>query len=147
LLPGATNTDFFSKAGAEGTRAHQQAQHTDPAKVAKDGYDALMKGREKVVSGFMNKAQVAMSHVLPDDLITGTMRKQMERPVEPKPEREPENLDQSLLVTAIAVGFVAATTLLWAFGAMDRTWSKDAESIRRKTKSAGKSLFDSLSLN
>ncbi|GAB3893207.1 hypothetical protein GCM10028803_07090 [Larkinella knui] len=147
LLPGATNTDFFNKAGAEGTRAHQQAQQTDPAKVAKDGYDALMKGKEKIVSGFMNKAQVAMSHVLPDELIAGSMRKQMERPGESKPERESEDQDQSLLITAIAVGFVAATTLLWAFGAMDHSWKKEASSVRRKTRLAGKSLFDSLSLN
>lgn len=145
LLPGATNTGFFSKAGAEGTRSHQQAQHTDPTKVAKDGYDALMKGKDKVVSGLMNKAQVAVSHVLPDELVAGTVRKQMERPAESSSEHDDQ--EHKLLITAIAVGFVAATTLLWALGGMDRNWSKDAEAVRRKAKLGGKSLLDSLSLN
>ncbi|GAB3334427.1 hypothetical protein GCM10027299_42630 [Larkinella ripae] len=147
LLPGATNTDFFTKAGAEGTRAHQSAQETDPAKVARDGYEALMQGKEKVVSGFMNKAQVALSHVLPDELITGSMRKQMERPDQSKPQHESENRDTTLIVTAIAVGVVAATTLLWALGGMDRNWHKGADQIGRRARSGGKSLLDSLSLN
>lgn len=141
LLPGATNTDFFSKAGAKGTRAHQQAQQTDAAQVARDGYNALMKGKEKVVSGFMNKAQVTMSHVLPDEYVTGSVRKQMERPDESGEQ------DHSALITAIAVGVVAATTLLWAFGAMESGWKSDATRFRRKAKSTGESLLSKLSLN
>ncbi|MFC5409027.1 SDR family NAD(P)-dependent oxidoreductase [Larkinella bovis] len=147
LLPGATNTDFFAKAGAEGTRSHQMAQDTDPAKVARDGYEALMKGKEKVVSGLMNKAQVAMSHVLPDELVTGSVRKQMERPEDSKREHGLDEKQQAILTTALAVGFVAVTTLLWAFGGMDRNWRKDTSQLRRKAQSTGKSLLDNLSLN
>jgi hypothetical protein len=80
LMPGATNTDFFNKAGAEGTRAHKQAQSTDAATVARDGYDALMSGKDKIVSGVMNKAQVAMAHVMPDQMVAANVRKLMERP-------------------------------------------------------------------
>ena len=50
LLPGATNTDFFNRAGSVGTRAHEQAMKTDAAGVARDGYEALMSGKDKVVS-------------------------------------------------------------------------------------------------
>ncbi|MGA0558777.1 SDR family NAD(P)-dependent oxidoreductase [Larkinella sp. VNQ87] len=142
LLPGATNTDFFAKAGAEGTRVHQMAQQTEAEKVARDGYEALMKGKEKIISGLMNKAQVAMSHLLPDEMVAGSMRKMLERPVESKSES-----DQTQLITAIAVSVVAVTTLLWAFGTIDRTWKPDAGAFRRKARSTGKSLLDSLSMN
>ena len=40
-----------------------------PADVAKDGYDALMKGEGMVISGIKNKIQVAISNVLPDDMV------------------------------------------------------------------------------
>ena len=38
----------------------------DPADVAKDGFDALMRGDDKVVSGFSNKVNVAMSNMMTD---------------------------------------------------------------------------------
>ncbi len=57
----------------------------DPAKVAKDGYDALMSGDDKVVSGFKNKAQVAMANVVPDTLLADQMKKQSE-PVDKEKE-------------------------------------------------------------
>lgn len=68
LLPGATNTDFFNKAGMQDSKIVQdKSELSDPADVARDGYAALMAGEDKVVSGFKNKVQVAMSNVLPDE--------------------------------------------------------------------------------
>jgi len=43
LLPNATDTDFFRKAGMEHTKAAQE-KSDDPAVVAEIGYDALMNG-------------------------------------------------------------------------------------------------------
>jgi len=37
-----------------------------------------MKGDDKVVSGFKNKAQVAMANVTPDTLLANQMKKQSE---------------------------------------------------------------------
>src|SRR5438045_2882130 len=51
LQPGVTDTDFFYKAGEDGTTHYQEMELSDPAKVAADGYRALMKGKDKVVSG------------------------------------------------------------------------------------------------
>jgi short-subunit dehydrogenase len=51
---------------------------SDPAKVAKDGYDALMKGDDKIVSGFKNKAMVASSNVMPDTTVAAQMEKMQE---------------------------------------------------------------------
>lgn len=79
LLPGVTDTDFFNKADMEASKAIQDKDDmADPADVAKDGYEALMSGKDKVVSGFKNKIQVAMSNVMPDTVLTEQMKKQQE---------------------------------------------------------------------
>ncbi|MFP5369191.1 MAG: SDR family NAD(P)-dependent oxidoreductase, partial [Actinomycetes bacterium] len=49
LMPGPTDTDFFARAGMEDTRVGSGAKD-DPADVARDGFEALMKGEAKVVS-------------------------------------------------------------------------------------------------
>ncbi len=57
LQPGATDTDFFNKAGAQDSKiVEKKSKLSDPADVAKDGYKALMSRDDKVVSGFKNKA-------------------------------------------------------------------------------------------
>jgi short-subunit dehydrogenase len=82
LLPGATDTDFFRKADMESSKVVQdESKLSDPADVAKDGYEALMAGKDMVVSGFKNKMQVAMSGISPDEKNAEKMAKQQE-PVE-----------------------------------------------------------------
>lgn len=67
LLPGVTDTDFFNKADMNDSKAVQDKDAmAEPADVAKDGYDALMRGDDMVVSGFSNKIQVAMGAITPD---------------------------------------------------------------------------------
>ncbi|MBS1664577.1 MAG: SDR family oxidoreductase [Bacteroidetes bacterium] len=83
LLPGATDTDFFHKAGMEQSKVVQAGQLADPAEVAKDGYNALMSGDDMVVSGFKNKVQVGMSNILPDSTVADRLKKQQE-PVDKK---------------------------------------------------------------
>ena len=79
LQPGVTDTDFFNKAGAQNSKlAEDKSSMADPADVAKDAYEALMKGKDKVVSGIKNKVQVAMSNVMPDTLLAEQMKKQSE---------------------------------------------------------------------
>jgi short-subunit dehydrogenase len=64
LMPGATDTEFFARAGMLDTKVGQQ-EKADPAKVAKDGWDALMEGKGHIVSGLGNKLQVASAGVVP----------------------------------------------------------------------------------
>lgn len=79
LQPGATDTDFFNKAEMQESKAVQdKSKLSDPAKVAKDGYEALMSGDDKVISGFKNKVQVAMSNLMPESAVAGQMYKQQE---------------------------------------------------------------------
>jgi short-subunit dehydrogenase len=82
LQPGATDTDFFNKAEMQESKI-LDTKLSDPAKVAKDGYEALMKGDDKIVSGFKNKAMVSMSNVMPDTMVAEQMN-QMQKPREDK---------------------------------------------------------------
>ncbi len=68
LMPGATDTDFFHKAGAEISKVYGQSTLADPAGVARDGYAALMSGRSSIVSGLLNKVQAAVADVAPHTL-------------------------------------------------------------------------------
>jgi short-subunit dehydrogenase len=85
LLPGATDTDFFNKADMEESKIVQEGKLGDAAEVAKDGYEALMAGKDMVISGFKNKVQIAMSNMIPDSMATENMRKNQE-PVNKKNE-------------------------------------------------------------
>ena len=81
LLPGVTDTQFFKRADMEDTAAGKQAAQgdaADPAKVAKDGYEALLEGDTQIVSGFMNKVQTMFADILPDDLVAQMHRKMAE---------------------------------------------------------------------
>lgn len=81
LMPGVTDTNFFDRADMENTKAGQSGSKADPAKVAKDGYDALLAGDAHVVSGFMNKVQDVMAGLLPDTL-TAELHRRLAKPQE-----------------------------------------------------------------
>jgi short-subunit dehydrogenase len=78
LLPGATETDFFNKANMNDSKIVQTGKLASAAEVAKDGYEALMKGDDMVVSGLKNKIQVAMSNITPDARVADKMKEQQE---------------------------------------------------------------------
>jgi short-subunit dehydrogenase len=84
LLPGATATDFFNKADMLESKIVQEGKLDDAAGVAKEGYEALMKGDDKVVAGFKNKVQVAMANITPDETLAKKMHKQQEPVTEKK---------------------------------------------------------------
>lgn len=67
LMPGPTETEFFHRGDLDNTPVGQ-SEKADPAKVAKDGWEAMKSRSPHVVSGLMNKLQAAASHVLPDTL-------------------------------------------------------------------------------
>jgi uncharacterized protein len=66
LQPGPTDTEFFDRAGMQDTRV-AGADKDDPADVARQGFEAMMAGKDHVVAGSpKNKAQAAASRVLPE---------------------------------------------------------------------------------
>ncbi|WP_313535251.1 SDR family NAD(P)-dependent oxidoreductase [Sphingomonas sp.] len=75
LLPGPVETEFFERAGMMDTKVGQSESKSDPADVAKDGWTALMKGTDNIVSGLSNKLQVAGAGVLPQSVTAEQHRK------------------------------------------------------------------------
>ncbi len=68
LMPGPTDTNFFHRAGMDDTKAGAKKKD-DPAEVAKQGFEALMAGKDAVVAGSpITKLQGNVSKVLPDTL-------------------------------------------------------------------------------
>jgi short-subunit dehydrogenase len=63
LMPGATETEFFERADMMDTKIGQEKK-MDPAEVAKQGYDAMLSGDGQVITGWKNKMQAAMAHVV-----------------------------------------------------------------------------------
>jgi short-subunit dehydrogenase len=78
LQPGPTETNFFARAGLEDTKVGQ-ARKDDPARVAREGFEALMAGKDHVVAGALkNKLQSALAQVTPETVKAERHRKQAE---------------------------------------------------------------------
>lgn len=68
LMPGATETEFFERAGMEDTEIGQ-SKKDDPLDVAKVGFEAMMNGEGDVVSGFKNKVMSTVASVTPSGVL------------------------------------------------------------------------------
>jgi short-subunit dehydrogenase len=77
LMPGATDTEFFKRAGMEDTKIGQ-SKKDDPADVARVGYEAMMEGEGDVVSGWKNKILATVANVTPAELLAEQHRKKAE---------------------------------------------------------------------
>jgi len=66
LMPGPTETEFFERAHMEDTRVGS-SDKDDAAEVARQGFDALMKGKERVVAGSLaNRLMAYGGRFVPD---------------------------------------------------------------------------------
>src|ERR687890_464764 len=68
LMPGATETEFFERADMLDTKVGQQ-EKDDPAKVAKDGFEAMLAGEGDVVSGWQNKLWTTAATLTPPGVL------------------------------------------------------------------------------
>jgi short-subunit dehydrogenase len=69
LMPGPTDTWFFHRADMLDTVLGRMPFKDDPADVAKQGYDALMRGDRKVVASSINSKAIGLAaRVLPDSV-------------------------------------------------------------------------------
>ena len=80
LKPGPVDTEFFARGDMEDTSVGDPNADNkrDPALVAKDGWDALMGGKDSVFSGFSTKVQGAMANVTPAAVLAEQHRKMAE---------------------------------------------------------------------
>jgi short-subunit dehydrogenase len=78
LMPGPTDTNFFHRAEMDDTKVGA-SKKDDPAVVAKQGFEAMVKDKEKVVAGsWKTKAQGAAGKVMPDSMKAEMHRKMAE---------------------------------------------------------------------
>jgi len=78
LMPGPTETEFFERAEMLDTKV-ATGKKDDPADVARDGFEAMMAGDERVVShSASTKAQARSSGLMPDSVKAEMHRKQAE---------------------------------------------------------------------
>jgi len=68
LMPGATETDFFERADMMDTKIGT-AKKDDPADVARQGFQAMMRGDGDVVTGWQNKLQTAIASITPSGML------------------------------------------------------------------------------
>jgi short-subunit dehydrogenase len=78
LMPGPVETEFFDRADMLDTSVGASESKSDPADVARDGWDALMTGQAHIVSGWKNKIQAAVAHVMPASILAEQHRKMAE---------------------------------------------------------------------
>jgi uncharacterized protein len=77
LMPGATETEFFDRAGIADTKVGQ-AKKDNPTDVAEAGFKAMMNGDADVVAGWQNKLESTMANVTPASMLAERTRKQYE---------------------------------------------------------------------
>jgi short-subunit dehydrogenase len=136
LLPNATDTDFFNKAGAENAKVTDEVQ--DPVMVAKDGYEALMAGKPKVVpGGLKNKSYEVISYVAPQEAMAAVMRDKMSQ--KPEPAQKSSNVAWGI---GFGVAVLAGFALVVAY---NNTSEYDRARYRYKLKGLGDNLSDLLS--
>ena len=79
LMPGPTDTEFFERADMLDTKVGASESKDDPEDVARDGFEALMAGKERVVSHSLStKLQGRSSRFLPDSAKAELHRRQAE---------------------------------------------------------------------
>jgi len=79
LMPGPTDTNFFHRAEMDDTKVGTGPKD-DPALVAKQGFEAMLKDKEKVIAGSARtKVQGVAAKVLPDSR-TAEMHRRMAEP-------------------------------------------------------------------
>ena len=78
LLPGATQTGFGDHSGMNKTAIYKQPANA--ADVAKDGYDAMLKGELEIISGipFSQRVELAVAPLLPKKALVERIRKTQE---------------------------------------------------------------------
>ena len=75
LQPGATDTNFFERAGMADTKVGA-GRKSNPADVAREGFAALMKGKDHVVAAMTKeKIQVAVGQIIPEKIKAEQHRK------------------------------------------------------------------------
>jgi uncharacterized protein len=79
LMPGPTETNFFHRAGMDDTKVGRSGKD-DPAQVAKQGFEALMAGRDKVLAESVKTKVMGVANKVLPDKVKAAVHRQMAAP-------------------------------------------------------------------
>lgn len=79
LQPGATDTNFFERAGLTDTKVGQGTKD-DPADVAKDGFEAMLAGRDHVVAHALTTKLMALAAEITPEPLKAEQHRRMAEP-------------------------------------------------------------------
>jgi len=78
LMPGPVDTEFFARGNMLDTQVGADDNKSDPADVARDGWDAVMGGKASIFSGWKTKVQGVIANVVPGSVLAEQHRKMAE---------------------------------------------------------------------
>lgn len=78
LMPGPVDTEFFERGDMMDTSVGTDPNKSDPADVAKDGWDAVMAGKASLFSGWKTKIEGTLANVMPNPVLAERHRKMAE---------------------------------------------------------------------
>jgi short-subunit dehydrogenase len=78
LMPGPVDTEFFARGDMLDTQVGADPDKSDPADVARDGWDAVMGGKASIFSGWKTKLQGVLANVTPGTVLAEQHRKMAE---------------------------------------------------------------------
>ena len=79
LMPGPTDTNFFHRAGMDDTKV-AQAQNDDPSVVAKQGFEALMAGKDSIIAGSLKTKIMGIGSKLMPDTVNAELHSKLSEP-------------------------------------------------------------------
>jgi uncharacterized protein len=80
LLPGPTDTEFFDRGDLTDTKLGASDSKDDPALVARQGFEGLMKGEASVFAGSLSSKVMGKASALLPDALAGKAHKPMTEP-------------------------------------------------------------------
>jgi uncharacterized protein len=83
LMPGPTETEFFERADMADNTMIGRGSKDDAAKVAAQGYEALMAGKRRVVGGGLNTRAQYVANIVMPDRVKAVMHSLMAKPKKP----------------------------------------------------------------
>lgn len=78
LMPGPVDTEFFARGDMLDTSVGIDPDKSDPADVARDGWEAVMAGKASIFSGWKTKVQGVLANVTPGAVLAEQHRKMAE---------------------------------------------------------------------
>jgi uncharacterized protein len=79
LQPGATDTNFFNRAEMLNTPVGE-AEKDDPAQVAKEGFEAMMAGKDSVIAGSMKSKRAGLANEILPETVKASMAAKQHKP-------------------------------------------------------------------